>query len=75
MVIAQGLAFAVIYQVISILFEYGEFNFSAYYEDKLGEGRWVKFLIGTFLAAFVYGLIITYGQFRTKIKKEEGNYH
>ncbi|UJH92760.1 hypothetical protein LZ575_10155 [Antarcticibacterium sp. 1MA-6-2] len=37
MVILQGLAFAVLYQVISIFFEYGGLNFSAYFEAKFGE--------------------------------------
>lgn len=71
MVVLQGLAFALIYQVIFILFEYGGLNFSAYFEDKLGQGRWLKFVAGTLLAAFVYGFIISYGQFRPRIKKEE----
>ena len=71
MVALQGLAFAVIYQVITILFEYGGFEFSAFYRDKLSGGRWLKFSIGTLLAAFVYGFIISYGQFRGKIKEEE----
>lgn len=71
MVILQGLAFALIYQVITMLFDYGGFNFSAYHEDKLSGGRWMKFVAGTLFAAFVYGFIISYGQFRGRIKKEE----
>lgn len=71
LVVFQGLAFALIYQVISIFFEYGGFNFSAYFEDKLGDGRWIKYLTGTLLAAFVYGFIISYGQFQTRLKKED----
>lgn len=70
MVVLQGLAFAVIYQVIMMLLEYGGFDFSSYYEDKLANGGWVSFLFGLILGAFIYGFIISYGQFRSKIRKE-----
>lgn len=73
MVVLQGLAFALIYQIITMLFDYGGFDFSQYHEDKLSGGRWIKFLAGTLLAAFVYGFIITYGQFSSRIKREERN--
>lgn len=71
LVIIQGLAFALLYQVISMLFEYGGLNFSAYFEDNLEGGRWIRFAIGTVVAAFLYGFIISYGQFRTRLKNEE----
>lgn len=65
-----GLIFAIIYQFISMLFDYGGLDFSSFYEDKLGGSRWIRFAIGTLLAAFVYGFIVSYGQFLSKIKKE-----
>ncbi|QED37900.1 hypothetical protein FK178_09260 [Antarcticibacterium arcticum] len=70
-VIIMGLAFAIIYQFISMLFDYGGLDFSAFYEDKLAGAQWVKFVIGTLVAAFLYGFIITYGQFVSRIKKEK----
>ncbi len=69
-VIFLGLLFAIIYQFISMLFDYGGLEFSSFYEDKLAGSRWIRFTIGTLAAAFVYGFIISYGQFRSKIKKE-----
>lgn len=70
-VVVLGLAFALIYQFVSMLFDYGGLNFSAFYEDKIAGARWIRFVIGTLLAAFLYGFIISYGQFRSKIKKQE----
>ena len=70
-VIIMGLAFAFIYQFISMLFDYGGLDFSSFYDDKLAGMRWIRFLIGTVIAAFLYGFIITYGQFVSRIKKEK----
>lgn len=70
-VIFLGLGFAIIYQVITMLLEYGGFNFSAFYEEKLAGDQWIRFLIGTVLAAFIYGFIVSYGRFRSQIKKQE----
>lgn len=70
-VVGMGVAFAIIYHFISMLFEYGGFEFSKFFEDKLGDGNWVQFVLGTILASLVYGFIISYGQFSSKIKKEE----
>lgn len=70
-VVIMGLAFAFIYQFVSILFDYGGLDFSAFYEDKLEGYKWVRFTIGTLIAAFLYGFIISYGQFRSKIRKQE----
>lgn len=66
-----GIAFALIYQVITMLLDYGGFSFTAFYDDKLAGGQWIKFLIGSLLAGFVYGFIVSYGKFRSRIKKEE----
>ncbi|CAM4091152.1 hypothetical protein [Gillisia limnaea] len=70
-VVGMGIAFAIIYHFISMLFEYGGFQFSKFFEAKLGDGNWVQFVLGTILASLVYGFIISYGQFSSKIKKEE----
>ncbi len=70
-VAGMGIIFAIVYQLISMLFEYGGFHFSAFYEDKLSGDKWIRFAIGTLLAAFLYGFIVSYGQFRSRFKKEE----
>lgn len=70
-VVVLGLAFALIYQFVSMLFDYGGLDFSAFHEDKLEGTKWIRFIIGTLLAALLYGIIISYGQFRSKIKKRE----
>ncbi|HSP40913.1 MAG TPA: hypothetical protein VLN46_05725 [Gillisia sp.] len=70
-VVIMGLAFAIIYQFISMLFDYGGLNFTAFYEDKIAGTRWVRFVLGTLVAAFLYGFIITYGQFVSKIKRDK----
>lgn len=70
-VILLGLAFAVIYQFISMLFDYGGIDFIAFYNDKLAGDNWIRFTIGLLVSAFIYGFIISYGQFVSKIKRDK----
>ena len=70
-VVIMGLVFAIIYQFISMLFDYGGLDFNAFYEDKMAGTRWIRFVLGTLVAAFLYGFIITYGQFVSRIKREK----
>lgn len=70
-VVLLGLAFALIFQFISMLFDYGRIDFSAFYEDKLAGDSWIRFTIGMLVAAFIYGFIISYGQFISKIKRDK----
>ncbi len=66
-----GLAFAIIYQFVSMLFDYGGIDLNAFYEDKLAGDNWIRFTIGLLVAAFIYGFIISYGQFVSKIKRDK----
>lgn len=68
-----GLAFAVLYHLITMLFAYGGFEFELFFQDRLAEGKWIRFLAGTFFSAFIYGFIISYGLFRSKIRKQDKN--
>tara|TARA_B100001063_G_C16536284_1_gene438972 strand:+ start:357 stop:611 length:255 start_codon:yes stop_codon:yes gene_type:complete len=65
-----SLSFLVLYNVITIFFEYGSLDFNAFFEERIGEGKLIKFLIGQLLAAFLYGFILAFGQFRGKEKKD-----
>ncbi|MDT0677064.1 hypothetical protein [Autumnicola musiva] len=71
-VIVLGLVFAVIYTLISIIFEYGNFAFEQYYKDHIANNT-VKYVIGQIGAALFYGLIVSYGQFRAKEKREKNS--
>lgn len=65
-----GLSFLVLYNVITMLFEYGEFAFVTFFEERTADGKLVRFIIGQLLAAFLYGFILAFGQFRGKQKKD-----
>lgn len=65
-----GLSFLVLYNVISMLFEYGGFTFGQYFQERTEDGKLIRFIIGQLLAAFLYGFILSFGQFRGKEKKE-----
>ncbi len=65
-----GLSFLVLYNVITIFFEYGEFAFTTFIEERTGDGKMIRFIIGQLLAAFLYGFILAFGQFRGKQKKD-----
>ena len=67
----MAIAFAIVYHIITMLFEFGGFYFSAFYDAKIGGGRWVRFVFGTILSSFLYGFIVSYGLFIAKLKKEE----
>lgn len=70
-VVLLGLAFALIYQFVSMLFDYGGLDFNSFYDDKLAGDNWIRFSIGVLVSAFIYGFIISYGQFITKIKRDK----
>jgi len=65
-----GLSFLVLYNVITMLFEYGGFQFTRFFEERTGDGKLVRFIMGQLIAAFLYGFILSFGQFRSKEKKE-----
>lgn len=65
-----GLSFLVLYNVITIFFEYGEFAFLRFFEERIADGKLLRFVIGQLLAAFLYGFILAFGQFRGKEKKD-----
>ncbi|HZJ36596.1 MAG TPA: hypothetical protein VFD29_08230 [Gillisia sp.] len=70
-VAGMAIAFAIVYHIITMLFEFGGFYFSAFFDEKIGGGRWVRFVLGTILSSFLYGFIVSYGLFVARIKKEE----
>ena len=65
-----GFSFLIIYNIITMLFEYGGFDFGQFLNDRTRDGKLLRFLIGQFLGAFLYGFILAYGQFRVKAKKK-----
>lgn len=64
-----GLSFLILYNVITIFFEYDEFDFVRFFEERTDDGKLIRFIIGQLLAAFLYGFILAFGQFRGKEKK------
>ena len=70
-VVWMAIAFAIVYHIITMLFDFGGFYFSAFFDEKIGGGRWVRFVFGTILSSFLYGFIVSYGLFIAKLKKEE----
>tara|TARA_R100000935_G_scaffold19234_1_gene36912 strand:+ start:6269 stop:6535 length:267 start_codon:yes stop_codon:yes gene_type:complete len=73
-VVGMGIGFIIVYHIITMLFNFGGFHFSEYFELNLTEDRWFRFVFGSILSAFIYGFIISYGQFSMKLKKEEREY-
>ncbi len=69
-VILLGISFLFIYNLVSILFEYGGFEIARFFKERTADGKLFRFIIGQFIAAFIYGFIFSYGQYRMKEKKE-----
>lgn len=72
-VILLGLSFLVIYNLVSMLFEFGGFQVGSFLRERTRDGKWFRFLLGQLLASFAYGFIIAFGQFRAKEKKDAPN--
>ena len=72
-VLLLGVGFLIVYDIVSMLFEYGGFHFEAFFTERTEDGKLFRFIVGQFLAAFVYGFIISFGQFRGKKNKEAEN--
>ncbi|TDN90428.1 hypothetical protein DET49_10588 [Salegentibacter sp. 24] len=69
-VLFLGLGFLIVYDIVSMLFEYGGFDFKTYFTQRTEDGKLFRFIAGQLLAAFAYGFIIALGQFRAKQKKD-----
>ncbi|WP_037316178.1 hypothetical protein [Salegentibacter sp. Hel_I_6] len=72
-VLLLGISFLIVYDVVSMLFEYGGFHFKTFFAERTEDGKLFRFIAGQLLAAFAYGFIISFGQFRAKQKKDAGN--
>ncbi len=70
-VAGMGISFIVVYHIITMLFTFGGFDFNGYFDLNLSSERWIRFVFGSLLSGFLYGFIITFGQFSIKQKKEE----
>lgn len=70
-VLGMGLSFIVVYHIITMLFTFGGFDFSGYFDLNFSEGRGLRFVLGSLFSGFLYGFIITFGQFSVKQKREE----
>ncbi len=73
-VAGMAISFIIIYHIITMLFTLGGFKFDEYFELNLSEERYFRFVFGSLLSGFIYGFIITYGQFSIKMKKDERDY-
>lgn len=63
-VISIGLAFVLLFLIIKWVIEGFTFDFITRQDPFL-------FIIGTALAGFIYGFLVTFGKFRARIKKNE----
>ncbi len=70
-VIFLGILFAFVYDIIDLWFSFG-FDISNYLEVYFSSlSRLVRFLIANIMGGFIYGFIITFFKFRTKIKEHK----
>ncbi len=64
-----GLSFIIVYNIISMLFEYGGFHFSEFISERTEKGSWLRFILAQLMGGFIYGFILAFGQFHVKQKK------
>ena len=68
-VILLGVSFLIIYNFVSMLFEYGGFEVTTFFRERTEDGKLFRFILGQVFAAFAYGFIIAFGQFKMKEKE------
>jgi hypothetical protein len=73
-VIILGILFLIIYNGIDLVFSY-EFSIDKFIEEKLSDRLMLRFIISNILGGFAYGFIVTFLQFRSKLKKQKENQH
>lgn len=71
-VIILGILFLFIYNGIDLLFSY-EFDVDKYLDEKLSEKLLLRFVVANILGGFAYGFIVTFLQFRGRLKKQQEN--
>ncbi|MDR9457965.1 MAG: hypothetical protein RI572_11205 [Salegentibacter sp.] len=72
-VILLGVSFLVIYNFVSMLFEYGGIEIATFFRERTEDGKLFRFILGQFVAALAYGFIIAFGQFKMKEKEDSRN--
>jgi len=69
-VVILGISFLIIYNGIDLVFSY-DFSLDKFIDEKLSEKLLLRFIVSNILGGFAYGFIVTYLQFRNKMKKEK----
>ena len=65
-----GFLFVLIYNVVMMVIDYGGLSFKEYYQDRMADGKMITFVVGQVLGMILYGMIVSYGQFRRKEKEQ-----
>ena len=65
-----GFLFVLIYNIVMMVIDYGGLAFKEYYQDRMADGKMITFVVGQVLGMIVYGMIVSYGQFRRKEKEQ-----
>ncbi|HET8810031.1 MAG TPA: hypothetical protein VFM65_07185 [Flavobacteriaceae bacterium] len=70
-VVFLGILFALVYDIIDLWFSFG-FDVSTYVEVYFSSpSRIVRFLIANIIGGFIYGFIITFFKFRSRIRENQ----
>ncbi|MGY5849955.1 hypothetical protein [Salegentibacter sp. F14] len=72
-VVLLGISFLIIYNFVSMLFEYGGFDISTFFKERTEDGKLLRFILGQAVAALAYGFIVAFGQYKMKEKENARN--
>ncbi|KAA1244844.1 hypothetical protein [Aquimarina sp. RZ0] len=59
-VLLLGIVFILLFSLIEHFMEYGGLIFTAFKEEKLANGHWIRYLLSRLVGGFVYGAIMAY---------------
>lgn len=71
-VLLLGLVFILLFSVIEHFMQYRGLAFDAFIDEKINNGRWVRYLMSRIVGGLMYGMILGY-YFELRKRKQKPN--
>lgn len=69
-VLYLAIAFIIIYNLVDVIIKF-DFDFSLYLKERFAKDNLLRFFAANIGSGFVYGFIVSFFKFRSKLLKEE----
>ncbi|MDY8136496.1 hypothetical protein [Aquimarina sp. 2201CG5-10] len=65
-----GIGFMIIFSIVEHFMQYGGLAYDTFIEEKINNGRWIRYVISRIAGGLIYGIILAY---YFEIKKRKSN--